>query len=87
MKFSSQQILKSECFSLMTKTNFYCMKTQVLLHNICIRILSAPDMDPNQLFGSGTGNKVRILSGQDPQQCSTGRQKISRECTFIETFL
>jgi len=34
------------------------MKTQVLQHKICIRILSAPDPDPRQLFGSWSCKKV-----------------------------
>jgi len=52
------------------KSNLDNMKTQVLLHKICNRILSAPDSDPNQLFGSGSWKKVRILSNPDPQHCT-----------------
>jgi len=42
------------------------MKKQVLVNKVCIRILSAPDL--NQFFGTGSGSckKVRILSNPDP---------------------
>jgi hypothetical protein len=41
------------------------------LQKICIRILSAPDLDLNQLFGSGYRSCEinRILSDPDLQQC------------------
>jgi hypothetical protein len=50
LKFSSQVILKSMYIHLETKFKFLSIKNHVLLNKICIRILSAPDPDPNQLF-------------------------------------
>jgi len=58
-----QVILKSIYVFLETKFKFYSMKNQVSLDKICILILSPPD--PNQLFGSGSCKKVRILSNPD----------------------
>jgi len=51
------------------KIKFYSTNIQVLLNKICIRILSAPDPDPNQLYGSGSCQKVWILFDPDPQHC------------------
>jgi len=67
LKFSSQVILKSMYIRLETKFKFLSIKNHVLLNKICIRILSAPDPNPNQLLGSGSCKKVRILSDPDPQ--------------------
>jgi len=69
LKFSSHVILKSMYLYLKTKFKFLSIENQVLLNKICIRILSAPDLDLNQLFGFGSGSgsckKVRILSDPD----------------------
>ena len=64
-----QVILKSIYVFLETKFKFYSMKNQVSLDKICIGILLAPDPDPNQLLGSASCKKVRILSDPDLQHC------------------
>jgi len=51
-EFSSQLVFKSVSMDLQTKINFSNKKNLALVHKICFRILSAPDPDPNQLFGS-----------------------------------
>jgi len=52
--------------SLRSKFKFYSIANQALIHEIYIRILSDPDPDPDQLFGSGYCKKDRILSDPDP---------------------
>jgi len=61
-----------------TNINLYSIKNKVLLHIICIGILSPPDLDPKQLFRSGSCIKVRIFSELDPQHRIIGYLHVYR---------
>jgi len=54
VSFQLSSNFKVNIYVLKDKTYVLSMKNLVLLNNIFIGILSAPDPDPNQLFGFGS---------------------------------